>query len=436
MRSKLIAMAAILTLLVLGFPSVSSAYSPPVCTISGTAKADRIIGTSGDDIICAGRGNDIIWALGGNDMVYGESGNDRIYGGAGKDELTGDTGTDFLDGGAGADQLSGGEGNDSISGGESSDTLAGGTGNDVLEGGAGADSVSGGIGKDRLAGDSGDDILLGEVGNDNLSGGNGLDVIDGGIGVDTIRSGAGSDMCSEDATDVLLDGCTIDASGPDFGLMTTEVRRFSAGSLAVISVKVIDESGVAGVQAAIGGAPGWVTEWCGFLIPVELVEGSQKAGVYEFSCTIPPNAVNGYYTWEITAFDLMGNYTRKSIAFEVSDGSSDTDTPKVTNIEIPTEAVAGEPFMISISATDDSIVAGIYGWLMLEGGGFADANGLHASGSEPRFLSENPNEAVVEQEMVFAAQAPAGTYRLWLSVRDGVGNRDFFDTDRTITLKK
>ncbi len=400
LRIKIIAMAAILPLLVLGFPSMSSAYSPPVCTISGSDKADRITGTSGNDIICAGSGNDIIWALGGNDVVYGGSGNDRVYGGTGVD------------------------------------VLEGGTGNDALTGGSGADSLSGGSGKDKLSGDSGDDTLLGEPGNDNLSGGNGQDVIDGGVGADTIRSGTGADMCGKDASDVHLDGCTIDTKGPEFGLMTMEVRRYSAGSMAVFALKAIDESGVAGVQASIGGAPGWVTEWCGFQIPVVLVEGSQKAGVYEFSCTIPSNAVNGYYSWEITAFDLMGNYSRKSITFEVVDGSSDNTTPQVTRIELPTEAAAGEPFLISISATDESIVAGIYGWLMLEGGGFADGNGLHASGSEPRFLSASQTETVVEQKMVFGTQAPAGTYRLWLSVRDGVGNRDFFATDRTITLKK
>jgi len=436
MRRKLIAMAAILPLLVLGFPSASSAYSLPVCTISGTERADRITGTAGDDVICAGSGNDIILAIGGNDTVYGGPGNDRIYGGSGSDELVGEAGTDFLDGGSQTDELSGGAGNDTISGGTGADTLEGGSGNDVLSGGKDADSVAGGTGKDKMTGDAGDDVLRGEAGNDNLSGGDGLDLIDGGKGTDTIRTGSGNDMCNADSADVRLDACTIDGEGPIFGPATTEVKQFAAGNMAVFAVNLSDAAGVQAVYGSIGGAPGWVTEWCGFLITADLALGTPRSGTYRLSCTIPQNAVNAGYTLELSAVDLMGNATRHSIAFEVTGGSADDQVPTLTRIGLPDSVAPGETFVISVDASDESRVAGIYIWFLLEGGGFSDENGLHAKGSEPRVISSNEVDSSFEQDYLFGDNAPEGTYKMWISVRDGVGNRDFFDTGRTIRLAK
>jgi len=70
---------------------------PRGCTISGTARDDRLAGTAGDDVICAGGGD-------GDD--------DRLSGGTDADVLAGGPGDDRLDGGTGADFLEGGEGRD------------------------------------------------------------------------------------------------------------------------------------------------------------------------------------------------------------------------------------------------------------------------------------------------------------------------------------
>lgn len=436
MLRKLVAAAATLSLFVLGLPIASNAYSPPLCTISGTEKSDRITGTSGNDVICGRGGNDVIFAIGGNDIVYGGLGNDRIYGGVGKDELLGDDGGDILDGGSQVDQLSGGAGNDTISGGNGTDTLEGGSGNDVLSGGVDGDNLTGGPGKDKMEGDAGDDVLRGELGNDNLSGGVGLDLIDGGKGTDTIRTGSGNDMCDADSADIRLDPCALDGEGPIFGPSTTQVRKFAAGDTALFALEISDAAGVDSVHGSIGGPPGWVTEWCGFLIPADLTLGTQKSGTYSLSCAIPQDAVNSLYTLELSAVDLMGNATRNSIAFEVTGGSTDNQVPTVTRIELPDSVSSGETFVISIDARDESEVTGIYIWFLLEGGGFSDENGLHAKGNEPRVVYRNETEAAFEQDYLFGDNAPSGTYKLWISVRDGVGNRDFFDTGRTIRLTK
>ena len=402
MNRKRIAIASLMTLFVGSVPAASHALSLPYCDISGTASADRITGTSGNDVICAGPGNDIVNGLGGNDIIYGGPGSDRIIGGPGKDEIYGEVGNDNIDGGEGSDKLAGGDGLDKI---------AGGNGQDLLQGGAGAD---------------------------NLSAGNSADLIDGGKGKDTITSGPGNDLCNADSSDVRLDACSLDSKGPKFGPLPMVVRQLQAGTLAVFTVNVSDIATVDAVYGSIGGAPGWITEWCGFRIPTELVSGSEKSGTYKLSCTIPPSAVNDTYTLFLGAVDIMGHTAEQRIAFEVVGGSSDNRPPTVTKLGLPASVNPGENFVIRVEATDDSVVAGIYFWFMLdaEAGGFSNENGLHAKGSEPRVISFTPTDAIFEQDYLFGDNAPAGTYKVWISVRDGVGNRDFYDTGRSIALVK
>jgi hypothetical protein len=400
MYRKSAVIVALVPLFITSFPNVSSAYSPPACDISGTAFADRITGTPGDDVICAGAGNDIVNGLGGNDIIYGGSGNDRILGGTGKDEIYGEVGNDNIDGGDGADKLAGGDG------------------------------------KDGIIGGGGQDILQGGAGNDNISAGSSADIIDGGKGKDTITTGAGYDLCNADSADVRLDACTLDRKGPKFGPIPMVVRQVQAGTLAVFTVTVSDVATVDAVYGSIGGAPGWITEWCGFRIPTELESGSEKSGTYKLSCTVPANAVNDNYTLFVGAVDMMGHTAEQRIAFEVVGGSSDNRTPTVTNLDLPASVDPGENFVIRVEATDDSAVAGIYIWFLLEGGGFSGENGLHAKGSEPRVISFTPTDSIFEQDYLFGENAPEGKYKVWISVRDGVGNREFYDTDRLITLVK
>jgi Ca2+-binding RTX toxin-like protein len=77
--------------------------SPRPCTITGSARSDRLRGTSGDDVICAGDGHDRIEARGGDDAVFGDGGDDRIDGDSGDDTLYGGGGRDRLRGGSGWD---------------------------------------------------------------------------------------------------------------------------------------------------------------------------------------------------------------------------------------------------------------------------------------------------------------------------------------------
>ena len=305
MNRKRLVIAALVTLFVTSFPNASYSLSLPYCSISGTAAADRITGTPGDDVICAGAGNDVVNGLGGNDTVYGGPGNDRILGGLGKDVIFGEAG------------------------------------NDTIEGGDGEDKLSGDLGKDKITGGNGIDLLQGGAEADNISAGNGADLIDGGKGKDTITTGAGNDLCNADSADVRLDACSLDSEGPKFGAITMEVRQIQAGTLAVFTVNVSDVATVQAVYGSIGGAPGWVTEWCGFRIPTELESGSERSGTYKLSCTIPPNAVNDYYTLFVGAVDMMGHTAEQRIAFEVVGGSKDNLRPIVTKLDLPVSVASG-----------------------------------------------------------------------------------------------
>jgi hypothetical protein len=113
---------------------------PRGCTITGSARDDRLTGTPGDDVICGGGGDDVITGGGGDDTIYGDAGDDNLSGGAGADTLYGDTGDDTL------------------AGDDGEDVLAAGPGDDRTNGGAGADHTEGGGGNDRCRTDAADDV--------------------------------------------------------------------------------------------------------------------------------------------------------------------------------------------------------------------------------------------------------------------------------------
>jgi hypothetical protein len=430
-----------LTLLVplVGLPSVVYANSQLPCTISGTASSDRINGTPGDDIVCAGSGNDTVNGLGGNDIIYGGPGTDRLFGGAGNDILTDEAGNDTLDGGAGNDELSGGLGNDILAGGSGNDDISGDAGSDRLTGGLGDDELSGGEDNDTLLGDGGVDIIQGDGGIDAIQGGTGNDLINGGLDRDSIRGGSGMNRCLGDVADVLLDPCTIDNAAPDIGVQSAVVTSFQAGTTIKLNWSVSDASGVDKSWGSIGGPPGWITNWCGFAIEAQRISGDEKNGVYQIECTVPENAVNETYSLFVSASDLLGNSTSNSpqISFTISGGSSDNKAPEVIEINLDSSAKPGGEFSLIVSASDETGIASVYGWIMKDGGGFASYPdiGPYADALGPaQLITGTGKSGTYKQTLRFSEKAPAGSYTLWLSVVDDSGNKSFAQTEAKITV--
>lgn len=291
------------TLVLLGtsLVPISPTSASPVCTITGTNKADTIIGTSGNDVICG---------LGGNDRINGLSGDDTLIGGNGNDYLIGGDGYDYLDGGIGNDQLDGGLDADDISGDAGNDQIWGGSGDDELNGELGNDSIFGGDGRDYLEGQSGKDTIRGEAGDD---------LIDGGLDRDTITSGRGNDTCTKDSKDIHTDPCLLDNVGPEFGVMTTEVKNFSVGSKLDITWTLSDPSGIRDSWVVISSPNGQINTLCGdgLAIPADRIAGDEKSGTYAFDCTVPALAASGSYTLYAGAVDQLGNGKRISIPFTV-----------------------------------------------------------------------------------------------------------------------
>jgi hypothetical protein len=396
-RFALVAAAAVAFAVMCATPLVTHATAPdPVveptpapaveeCTITGTPRSDTLIGTSGDDVICG---------LGGNDTIFGGKGDDIIRGGAGSDQVNG---------------------------------------------GGGDDELSGGAGSDSLLGGSGDDSIGGEAGRDNLSGGNGDDALNGGTGVDGLRSGAGDDTCTSDAADRQLDSCGIDDDAPVVTFQPS-ILEFQAGTTAVFRWVVEDASGVAMTWAAIGGPSGWVTEWCGFALPAEQIDGTLQSGTYELQCDIPANAVNESYTLFVSAADSLGNSNTvpgwAEFGFTVNGGSSDNVVPVINAVRLPDTVVAGETFTVDIDLSDDSGIAGVWSWFM--GAApyyYYNEQGQFISALDPAVVvSGDATNGTFRQSLVVSDWVIPGRYTLLVGVGDTVGNRGFFLTEYFVTV--
>ena len=135
-------------------------------TITGSARAERVMAGDGNDIVSAGDGRDTVYGEGGDDSLRGGGSSDLLNGGDGLDTLRGDAGNDNLDGGPSKDRLRGSLGNDRLQGGGGNDIIAGEDGNDAIFGGAGADFIDGGDGDDDIAGEGAADFLHGGAGSD------------------------------------------------------------------------------------------------------------------------------------------------------------------------------------------------------------------------------------------------------------------------------
>lgn len=330
-----------------------------------------------------------------------------------------------------SDTLVGTSGDDVICGLGGNDTIVGGKGDDVIRGGAGSDSLRGG---------SGDDVISGDAGRDNLSGGNGDDALNGGTGVDVLRSGAGDDTCASDTADRQLDSCGIDGDAPTIRFLDSNMLEFQAGTTAIFRWIAEDPSGVAMTWSAIGGPSGWVTEWCGFVLGAEQIDGTLQSGTYELRCDIPANAVNESYTLFVSVADSLGNSNSvpgwAEFGFTVIGGSSDNLVPEINAVRLPDTVSAGETFTVDIDVSDESGTAGVYSWFM--GAApyyYYNEQGFFISALDSAVVvSGDATNGTFRQTVVVSDWVIPGRYSLLVSVGDTVGNRGFFLTEYFVTV--
>jgi len=488
MRRRNLLSAAIGSLLIAGvFPStvpalaIETSSTLPKCTITGTQGPDRLNGTAGNDVICGFGGNDFLAGRGGNDVLIGGLGNDQLSGelgrdtlnggfgddvliggfendqlkgDAGRDTLIGGSGNDVLIGGADNDQLSGevgrdtlngGLGNDQLIGGIENDELRGETGSDTLIGGSGNDVLIGGADNDQLSGELGRDMLMGDSGNDALVGGAQGDSFAGGTGTDTIDAGTAGDTCATDAADVIRGACQNDLTGPVISEVAV-VPVVNAGTVLAFSWRVSDSSGLHISDAytpttwvKIGGANGWIG-WCGVPIYARQVSGDMNTGVFYTNCLIPEIAVNGEYTFWLDALDIFGNHpsAETSGTFTVTSGTSDNTPPVLSDVTVsaPTFA-AGDAITIEWNATDESGVSGSIPWAFGPNGFLVNlASGqLWLEYGLGTLISGTEFDGRYRITLQLSASAIPGTYSLWFSTNDVLGNHSYAPVSVTFTVR-
>ena len=456
---KLVVAAGALTMLMALAPSTSSALSLPIArTCDGevatiVSSAATIEGTSGDDVILAtgtagqtiraGAGDDIICGTSGPDRIFAGDGNDTVLAGNGNDTIDGWNGFDTIDGGFGNDTASGGAGDDVITGGPGTDTVSGNTGNDQVTGGGGSDSLSGnvgndvingGLGDDRANGDTGNDMISGNEGSDTLNGGVGNDSLSGGAAPDVIDPGAGSNSCGFDSSDSMRGECAIDTTGPAISnIVIPDV--VTAGTTMTFTWRATDAGGVVNTNMRFGGYSGWITSWCGFVVVADLVSGTAVDGTYQASCAVPANAVNGNYTVFLTASDMFGNNSAwdssTQFDFTVDGGATDGAPPVVGDIEA---RVDGGSVLVRWHATDPSGVAGQSAWAAHNVYSFASVQGPYFEYNAAVLVEGDATDGIYEQRIDRRMIAPDGTYTVWLTTIDTLGNKSFAQTGTTFVL--
>jgi hypothetical protein len=320
-----------------------------------------------------------------------------------------------------------GEGRHKVLAGKGADVICGSDSKDRINGGAGADTIYGEGANDFLIGGTGRDMIMAGPGDDQVNGGPARDAINGEGGADTIDSGIGINFCAGDLSDTLTGDCTIDQLAPsiyDVNIAAT----VEAGSSAVISWKTSDESGVYYTGAYLGSANGWITEWCGFPIEPQLIDGNKFDGTYQVECAIPLDAVNERYTFFLISADVISQATRVSFDFQVTGGVADNAAPVLVSIDAPETVVAGETFTLRYELTDESGVETVYAYIA-GNGFFADiTTGLLLV--EPLDYPSDPISGdrfngVWEQSFRMMEYAPTGTYTIYYGAIDIYGNKVF-----------
>ena len=441
-RKRWMSMAALATAgltLVVFLPNAASAVTTaPRCNgrvATIVSAAATITGTAGNDVIMAtGSAGQTIRSGRGNDVICGSAGPDRIFADDGNDTVLSGNGDDVVDAGIGNDTVDAGVGRDIVIGGAGDDQVTGGGGDDLVSGNLGNDTLNGGLGNDRVNGDDGNDLLSGNEGNDTLNGGLGNDRLSGGPAPDVIDPGAGSNLCGSDSSDSMRGPCALDTTGPVISNIVVP-RVVTAGGTMTFTWRVTDTGGVSNTNMRFGGYSGWITSWCGFVTVADLVAGDAFTGTYRAVCNVPSTAVNGTYTLFLMASDTFGNGSAwdssSQVDFTVAGGSADASPPAVSQLQA---RVDGGSVVVSWQASDPAGVAGQSAWLAHNVYSFASVEGPYFAYDAAVLVSGDALNGVYEQRIDRRQIAPNGTYTVWLTVIDTLGNKSFDRTATTFVL--
>ncbi|MFM7719329.1 MAG: fibronectin type III domain-containing protein [Actinomycetota bacterium] len=183
-----------------------------------------------------------------------------------------------------------------------------------------------------------------------------------------------------------------------------------------------------GTWAKIGGPPGWVS-WCPFPMFTSRTSGTATDGRYATSCTLPASLPNGEYSVWITALDTTGTYAENGgiDTFTVVGGSSDAQPPVVSEVTAaPSPVAAGGSLTLKWRAQDATGGASIIAWAYGPNGRLTDDAVVFWLGYDvpPTLVSGDARDGRYQVTLPVSATAAAGTYIIWFSVQDVLGNRE------------
>jgi hypothetical protein len=165
-----------------------------------------------------------------------------------------------------------------------------------------------------------------------------------------------------------------------------------------------------------------------------------NTGVFFTNCQIPENAVNGEYTFWLDALDIFGNHpsAETSGTFTVTSGTSDNTPPVLSDVTVsaPTFA-AGDAITIEWNATDESGVSGSIPWALGPNGFLVNlASGqLWLEYGLGTLISGTEFDGRYRITLQLSASAIPGTYSLWFSTNDVLGNHSYAPVSVTFTVR-
>ncbi len=216
----------------------------------------------------------------------------------------------------------------------------------------------------------------------------------------------------------------------------TNVRvpaEVQAGTPLVIRFRMTDPSGYQAPVAFVGGPSGWVSSWCGFGVAAIRVSGDQRDGEYEISCLVPTNAPSAGYIvrigCECTFPDASGDSLFVTYPFDLVGGSNDVRVPEIGRAQITSVGVIrpGGTLEVTTLAKDESGIAYVVAWV-------DGPNGRTTNDAGQPWASDMGLDSVIRsqaakgweqfvQTITLRDDATPGSYRLWFSVGDSIGNR-------------
>ena len=150
---------------------------------------------------------------------------------------------------------------------------------------------------------------------------------------------------------------------------------------------------------------------------------------------MPATAVNGSYTVFLAASDTFGNSSAwdssTQFDFSVAGGSDDASPPAVSELSA---RVDGGSVIVRWRATDPSGVAGQSAWLALNGYSFASVAGPYFTYEAAVLVEGDATDGVYEQRLGRRQLTPDGSYTVWLTVIDTLGNKSFAQSSVTVTI--